>query len=80
MAKLQISELKRPAVTIRRSAVVQNHVVYIVVASKPLPYEHASRSTIVYVGSSESGPHRVSPGTSKSPTYGRIKIPHLILM
>jgi hypothetical protein len=57
--KLTIKTTRKPAVTITRSAVRTNQLVYLAVANKSLEYPHG-RSRIVYVGTTKRGARRIA--------------------
>ncbi len=57
--KLTIKTNRKPAVTITRTAVKTNQLVYLAIANKSLKYAHG-RSRIVYVGTTKRGASRIA--------------------
>lgn len=57
--KLTVQTSKRSAITISRSALKADRLVYIAVANKKLSYPHGS-SRIVYIGTTKAGASRIA--------------------
>ena len=57
--KLTIKTSKRSAITITRSAIKADHLVYVAVANKKLKYPHGG-SRIAYIGTTKAGAKRIA--------------------
>ncbi|TAK54741.1 MAG: hypothetical protein EPO24_12920 [Bacteroidetes bacterium] len=50
----------KAAVTITRSAIKNDKLVYIAIANKPMDYNDGKRSRIVYIGTTQAGAKRIA--------------------
>ena len=57
--KLTIKTTRKPAVTITRTAVKNDRLVYLAVANKAVKYQYG-RSRIVYIGTTKRGARRIA--------------------
>lgn len=57
--KITVRVSDKPAITVERRAIRERKIVYVICASKPLPYPDG-RSRVVYIGRTERGVRRVA--------------------
>jgi hypothetical protein len=65
--KLTVQTSHRPAITIARSALKADRLVYIAVANKQLKYPHG-KSSITYIGTTKAGAPRIASSAAKRAT------------